>query len=93
MPVQLRQGSKEIHINVIVDSGSYYSVLPAKCCKNEALQPTNVKLSAANRSEIVVNDRIRVDFISDEVQLNVDCLVSEAIDEFLLGSSCLCENR
>jgi hypothetical protein len=87
MPVQLRQGSKTIQINATVDSGSYYSVLPAKYCKNEALQPTVTVITATNNSEILLTAELAL--TSFEMRVNADCLVSESIDEFLLRSSWL----
>lgn len=76
-----------------MDTGSFYSVIPLKFCDNATLKPSSVKLIAANGSEIPVAGEKYVSFVADGVRLKAFVLVSEAIDEFLLGSAWLCENR
>lgn len=93
LTAQLYQGSKTVTVDATLDTGSFYSVLPAKYVGAASLQPTNIKLVAANGSDISVLGRARIRFTVEGVRLYADVLVSNAVDEWLLGYDFLCENR
>jgi hypothetical protein len=60
--------------------------LRAKLFANEvALQDTNVQLKAANGTPISVIGATKVCFKANNVELNEDFLITEELDEILLG--------
>ena len=86
------KGSRNLRISAVLDSGCSLSIMPAKFC-HERLQSSNVKLYAANESLIPVLGQTRVYFTVEGLQLYADVLVSEVVDEFLLGFDWLCANE
>jgi hypothetical protein len=76
----------------MLDSGCSLSVLPAPFYHG-ALQQKNVKLYAANESQISVLGETRVHFTVGDLQLFADVLVSDSVDEFLLGFDWLQVNQ
>jgi hypothetical protein len=82
---RLYQGIKVISVDVTLDSGSFYSVSPAKYVNKSNVQRTDVRLVAANGSDISVLGQARVSFAIGGIKLTADVLVSSAVDEWLLG--------
>ncbi len=93
LTAQLYQGSKTVNVDATLDTGSFYSVLPAKYVGAASLRHTDIRLVAANGSDISVIGRARIRFTVEGVKLCADVLVSNAVDEWLLGYDFLCENR
>jgi hypothetical protein len=91
LPAKICKGSKVLHICVVLDSGCAVSVCPANLVTTG--QQCDVKLSAANGSQINVTGKAHVDFIVNGVKLHADVLCSDSIDEFLLGADWLKENK
>jgi predicted aspartyl protease len=69
MPSRLHKGSKSLSVDIVLDTGSVYSVIPLKLCDNAALKPSKVQLIAANCSEIPVACETCVNFVADGVRL------------------------
>jgi predicted aspartyl protease len=92
LSAELHKGGKVIHVDVTLDTGSVYSVLPAKYACDSWLRPTGVKLVAANGTNISVCGRACVKFTVGDVTLSAEVLVSDSVDEFLLGLHWLREN-
>jgi hypothetical protein len=90
--IKLCQGSRTICIPVTFDSGCVLSVLPAKYYKGY-LKPVKVQLVAANNTPLSVSGQARVTFFMDGTKLHADTLVSESVDEFLLGYDFLSKNN
>jgi predicted aspartyl protease len=85
LEVTIRQkGGKVLNVAAILDSGCNMSVIPAKYCRN-TVRPADIKLYAANGTEIPVNGKARMQMSIEGLKLNADVLVSDCIDEFLLG--------
>jgi predicted aspartyl protease len=93
LSARLYQGSKVISVDVTLDSGSFYSVLPAKYVNKSNVQRTDVRLVAANGSDISVLGQARVSFAIGGIKLTADVLVSSAVDEWLLGFDFLSKNQ
>jgi hypothetical protein len=92
MDVRIRQkGGNVITVHSVLDSGCSHSVIPSKYC-SVAVQPTPLKLFAANNTEIPVLGKAHVKFSVNGLQLSADVLVSEFVDEFLLSYSWLRDN-
>jgi hypothetical protein len=64
LSAELHKGGKVVHVDVTLDTGSVYSVLPAKYACDSWLRPTEVKLLAANGTNISVCGRACVNFLS-----------------------------
>lgn len=85
MPIALQQASKVSHLNAIIDTGSLHSVIPARYCDASALEPTQVILEAANGTPIAVLGKTRIDFTADGAHSPAEFMVTDQIDEALLG--------
>ena len=68
-----------------IDSGCDYSVIPRRLIPNVVLKPTAIELTAANSTPISVLGMYCLHFVVQNMQLHADVLVSDTIDEFLLG--------
>jgi hypothetical protein len=92
LSAELHKGGKVLHVDITLDTGSVHSVLPAKWACDSWLRPTGVKLVAANGTNISVCGRACVKFTVGDVKLSAEVLVSDSVDEFLLGLNWLREN-
>jgi hypothetical protein len=92
LSAQLKKGNGFQNVCIILDTGSWYSVCPRKYI-NRSLQPTNISLIAAEGSKISVCGRVRLTFYVDGIPLCDNFVVSDAVDEILLGQNWLCENK
>ena len=90
---QLQKGSKLLRVPIVLDTGCSLSVMPAKFSSGASLRPTNVKLVAANGAELSVSGRTTIVFLVEGYKFHADVLVSESIDEILLGQDWLTQNR
>jgi len=68
-----------------IDSGCDYSVIPRRLIPNAVLTPSTMQLTAANSTPISVLGMYRLHFTVQNIQLYADLIVSDTIDEFLLG--------
>ena len=93
LSASIYQGSKVVNVDVTLDSGSFYSVLPAKYVNQTNVQHTDVRLVAANGSDISVLGQARISFSIGGIKLTAEVLVSNAVDEWLLGFDFLCKNQ
>ena len=91
LPASLHKGSRTLHICAVFDTGCAVSVIPAGYVATS--KPCDLKLVAANNSEISVAGAARVNFSVNGVKFFADVLCSEAVDEFLLGSDWLKQNK
>lgn len=92
LPIRIKKEGHLCSVNAIVDTGSKYSILPAKYV-NGHMRPCRTKLSAVNGSEISVVGEKRVEFQADGVNFYADFVISEQVDEILIGSDWLEQNR
>jgi hypothetical protein len=81
-----------LHLNAIIDRGSSHSVIPARFSDVSALKPTEVILEAANGTPISVLGEMRVDFVADNVHSSAEFIVTDQIDEILLGREWMFDN-
>jgi len=65
-------------------------VFTYKFCKNTKLLPIDVKLFAANNSEIKVLGKTRLTFSVGGVPTSTDLVVTDEVTEFLLGMDSVC---
>ena len=91
--VVIYQGSKVVSVDVTLDSGSFYSVLPAKYVNRSNVKHTDVRFVAANGSDISVLGQACVSFAIGGIKLTAEVLVSNAVDEWLLGFDFLRKNQ
>jgi len=80
-------------IQGLLDTGSELNVCPFRFCKNAKITPVQTELFAANSTPISVIGITRLHFEVGGVPSHADMLVSEEVDEFLLGFSYLKENN
>ena len=69
----------------LLDSGSEVTLLPAKAAQGYILQPTYRVLRAANGTEINVLGALRIDIKVGKLRLDTEFIVSDQIEEILLG--------
>src|SRR6267154_2697795 len=76
----------------LLDSGCDMSILPRHYVYHHSITPTNKKVRAANGAEIIVLGTVEVDIEIYDNSYLVEALVSEHIDEALLGMDWLKKN-
>ena len=69
----------------LLDTGSEVSVIPARCVPEDELVPTSQILNAANGTNISVIGEAKLTIELDGCTVTTRGLVSEHVDEFLLG--------
>jgi len=77
----------------MLDTGCGISVCPYRMCKSAKIVPVQTELFAANETPISVLGLTRVYFEIGGVSSHADMLVSDDIQEFLLGFNYLKENN
>jgi len=77
----------------LLDTGSEVSVIPARYVPSNAVKPSTRILNAANGTSIPVSGETNLMLELGDQCLDVPCLVSEHVDEILLGLTFLEENR
>jgi predicted aspartyl protease len=88
----IKYRGKVVNTPAVLDSGCNQSILPARLCSKQ-LQPANCKLYAANNSQVPIKGKTVIHFTVDGIKLSADVLVSEHVDEFLLGFDFLQTNK
>jgi gag-polyprotein putative aspartyl protease len=76
----------------LLDTGSEASIIPARYMSDNDLRPSVQTLNAANGTAIRVLGEADVTLDMGSLQIAVSCLVSEHVDEILLGLSFLEQN-
>jgi hypothetical protein len=76
----------------LLDSGSEVSVVPSRYVHTDELKPSVQILNAANGTAIRVLGEVDINLELGSQQISVPCLVSEHVDEILLGLSFLEQN-
>ena len=92
LQVTIRKGSNTLSISAVLDTGCAMSVLPAKYCFVK-VQPTDIKLFAANNTQLTVTGKACVEFMVGDLRLKAEVLVTPSCDEFLLSQNWLRENH
>jgi len=77
----------------LLDSGCELSMLPRRYVQNADLNPTDIKMYAANGTNIPVMGSVRISFEVSGIPVSTTFLVSEAVDEPQLGLDWLIENQ
>jgi hypothetical protein len=75
-----------------LDTGSWYSVCPRKYI-TRSVQPTSISSIAAEGSKSSVCGRVRLTFYVDGIPFCDNFVVSDAVDDILLGQNWMCENK
>jgi len=76
------------HSICLLDSGCELSMLPRRYVPNADLNPTSMEMYAANGTNIPVIGSVRISFTAGGIPVSTTCLVSEAVDEPMLGLDC-----
>ena len=79
-------------IPALLDTGCDHSVVPRRCVPNVALQSTTMELWAGNGTKISVLGSMKLKFTVKNLSLVADVLVSDSIDEIMLGYDWLSSN-
>ena len=79
-------------LSVLLDTGCELSVCPSRMCRNAKITPTDTVLYAANNTPIPVVGSTRLSFKVQGMSMCADVLVSDEVDEFILGYNFLAEN-
>lgn len=88
-----RFGNKTyLHISVnkrkascLLDTGCEKSMLPRRLVPNMSLQPVDINVYAANGIKIPILGSVRLQFEVEGMPLEAELLVSDAVDEMMLG--------
>jgi len=80
-------------IPCLLDSGCERSVVGRRYVQGLRLKPTHYNLSVANRDALPLDGDVELRFTIDDHEMTANVSVSPAIDELLLGSDWLVENR
>jgi predicted aspartyl protease len=94
--------SREVYLKItiagrsrgaLLDTGCEHSCIARKFIPKVALQPTTLTLTAANETNIPVCGQIRLNFAVGNKKTSAVVLVSEHLDEFILGVDWLTEHH
>ena len=77
----------------LLDTGSEVSVIPARYVPSNAMKASTRSLNAANGTTIPVSGETKLVLDLGDQRLDVACLVSEHVDEILLGLTFLEESQ
>ena len=77
----------------LLDSGCELSMLPRRYVPNTDLKPTDISMYAANGTNIPVVGSVCISFEAGGIPVSTTFLVSEAVDEPMLGLDWLTENQ
>jgi len=69
----------------VLDTGCDHSMLPRRLVRNTPLQPTDIRIFAANGTPIPIMGTLTLRFKVDGVPTHCNFLVSDAVDEPMLG--------
>ena len=73
----------------LLDSGCEHSVIKSSFVEHMELEPTGQRLFAANGTEIPVKGRLALRFTVHGIPTNIDVLVSDAVEDLILGADWL----
>jgi len=76
----------------LLDTGCEKSMLPGKLAYGMQLKPTDLSVHAANGAKIPIKGTVRMQFDLEGMPLEAELLVSDVIDEMMLGIDWLTEN-
>ena len=77
----------------LLDTGSEVTVVPSRCVGCNEVTPTTQKLNAANGSEIEIEGETVLDIYVEDIKIKTRCLVSNYVDEIMLGLRWLEDNK
>ena len=77
----------------LLDTGCEMSIVPRSVVVGLELEPSNLKMKAANGTEILVNGKTVLDFELGPLRLSTDVLVSDHVYEVMLGYDWLRKNK
>jgi len=72
-------------VQALLDTGSDLSICPLRLCKNVKITPVTIELYAANETSVKVLGQTRIHFSVGNLDSYADVLVSDQVDELLLG--------
>lgn len=72
-------------VQALLDTGSDLSICPFRLCKSAKITPVTMELYAANETPVKVLGQTRIYFSVSDLNSYADVLVSDQIDELLLG--------
>jgi len=79
-------------LSVLLDTGCELSVCPSRMCRNAKITPTDTALYEANNTPIPVVGSTRLSFKVQGMSMRAEVLVSDEVDEFILGYNFLVGN-
>ena len=81
------------HFHCLLDTGCERSLVPQKYVPNAVLTPTDLIVRAANGTRIPILGSVRLAFSIQGIPLTARLLVTDAVDEMMLGYDWLSENE
>jgi len=73
-----------------LDTGCDHSIIPRKLILSAEMQPTKVQVTAAIGTDITILGQVRLRFSVQQLEISADLLVTEDVDELILGSYTTC---
>ena len=91
--VYLRVGIEGKRVHALLDTGCEFSVMGRSLLPMHPVQPTQFKLFAANGTEIPLLGQTVVKLRVGSQEMDITLLVSENMNELILGADWLVENK
>jgi len=81
------------HYSCLLDMGCERSLIPCKLVPKAKLKPINFKMYAANGTDIPILGSMRLGFSIQGINLYADLVVSDDVEEIMLGIDWLTHNE
>ena len=91
--VYLRAQLGDKSINCLLDTGSEISLIGRRLIPNEALEPTTLKLYAANDTAMPILGRVKLKLRLGELEVETEFIVSDNLEEVILGYEWLSQHN
>jgi len=69
----------------LLDTGCDHSIIPRRLIPTAPIQPTSVRVTAANGTDITILGHVTIDFTVHNLALTAALLVAEDVNELILG--------
>jgi len=81
MEVDIGSESYKCHLDTACD----HSIIPGKPIPAAEMQPTSLRVTATNGTDITILGQVCLGFLVQQLQMSADFLVAKDVDELILG--------